>query len=135
MVLFAFAVAPLIITYFVLARGNGLHIGIFISIAVFWGIGINLFRVVLWNSFGKEIFTLEENGIGYVADYKYFKDGKIKLIPYNLQFETIPEEAKSSKLGRLKVFNDFNEIESVLKVKLSDIDKIKRAIKTRYNKK
>ncbi len=34
-----------------------------------------MLRIVLWNNFGKEIISLSDDKLSYIADYKYFKDG------------------------------------------------------------
>ena len=127
------ALIPLAVTFFVLSQGDGPHISIFISYLIFWGLGFYLVRVVLWNTFGKEIISLDQNRVTYIADYKYFKDGKKELNSHGLQTEIIYEDTMDIHVGRLRIFNQTEEIETVLQSSLSDLEKMKERIKTRYN--
>ena len=125
---------PILVTYFVLTKGDGPHFGIFISYLIFWGLGFYLLRIALWNTFGKEIITLEQDKISYLADYKYFKDGLKELKIKNLDIQIIYEDTMDIHVGRLRISNQESEIETVLKSSLTDLELIKEKIKTRYNK-
>lgn len=124
---------PIIATYFMFSIGNGPHIGIIFSYLLFWGLGFYMFRVVLWNSFGKEIIILNLDSIIYNADYKYFKDGFNEIKAKEIEVEIIHEDSCDFNIGRLRIFNQEKEIITVLQSKLSDLEKIKETIKTRYD--
>ncbi len=124
---------PLLVTFFVLSTGDGFHIGILISYALFWGAGFYLLRVILWNNFGKEIISMSNGGLTYVADYRFFKDGLKTLDSQNLQAEIIHEDTMDNHVVRLKIYNDSDEIQTVLQSSLTDMEKMKEKINTRYN--
>lgn len=124
---------PLLVTFFVLSMGDGFHFGIFISYGLFWGAGFYFLRVILWNIFGKEIISMSNSGLTYVADYKLFKDKIITLDSQNLQAEIIYEDTSDSPFGRLKIFNDSNEIQTMLQSSLIELEIIKVKINTLYS--
>jgi hypothetical protein len=59
-----------------LAMGKDMHFGYILGIFVFGILGFYMLRISLWNTYGKEIITFENNNITYIADYGWFKDGK-----------------------------------------------------------
>jgi len=132
-VLLLCVLVPPLITYFALSYGDSLHVGILFSYAIFWGGGFYLLRIILWNNYGKEIITLNKNGLTYIADYKYFKDGERRIGHQELQTEIIYEDTMDNHVGRLKIFNETEEIETVLQSTLADLEKMEEIIKTRYN--
>lgn len=132
-VLIVSGLIPIAVTIFVLSIGNGLHFGLVISYLLFWGGGYYLLRLVLWNTYGQEILTLENEKIHYVADCKYFKDGRQEIEPKNMTTEIIYEDEPNNPVGRLRLVNDTTTIETVLHSNLIELDKIEKKIKTRYN--
>lgn len=62
-----------------LAMGKGMHIGYLIGLFFFGLLGFYMLRVTLWNTYGKETITFENNNITYIADYGWFKDGKKQI--------------------------------------------------------
>ena len=124
---------PIAATIFVLSIGIGLHFGLVISYLLFWGGGYYLLRIVLWNTYGQEILTLDNEKIYYVADYKYFKDGRQEIESKNLTTEIIYEDEPNKPVGRLRLMNKNTTIETVLQSNLKELDKIEEKIKTCYN--
>lgn len=124
---------PILVTYFAFAKGDGPHFGLFVSFLIFWGLGVYLLRILLWNTYGKEIITLEQDKISYLADYKYFKDGLKELKIKNLDIQIIYEDSMDIHVGRLRILNQESEIETVLKSSLTDLELIKEKIIARYN--
>ncbi len=126
-------IIPILFTYVMLTNAQELHIGIFISYFIFGLLGFLMLRIVLWNTFGKEIISLSQDKITYVADYKYFKDGQKELATEKLQVEIIYEDTTGVNIGRLRIFNPEGEIETVLKSSLTDLESIKNKIITYYS--
>ncbi len=124
---------PILWTYFMFSNAEEFHIGIFISYFIFGLLGFLMLRIVLWNTFGKEIISLSQDKITYIADYKYFKDGQKELATDKLQVEIIYEDTTSVNVGRLRIFNPEGEIETVLKSSLTDLESIKNKIITYYS--
>ncbi len=126
-------VAPIGATIAALLIGLDFGLGILISYAVFWGFGVYFLRVFLWNSYGKEIISFYNDKIIYNADYKYFKDGRTEVAIDGLQTEIIYEDTMDNHVGRLRIYNKIDTIETVLQSSLTDLEKMKEKIKTRYN--
>jgi len=127
---------PIAATIFAIQYADGFKFGLIISYILCWGIGIYFLRIILWNTYGKEILTLHENLIVYYADYKYFKDGFQEIEVDNLNIEIIEESEDVCSMGRLYLFNEWTEtaIETVLKERIEILNQIKNEIKTHYNK-
>jgi hypothetical protein len=106
----------------------GFHFGILISFLLFWGIGIYLIRVFLWNTFGREIILYQPDKISYLADYKYFKDSRHEISTDNLEASIIEKESG----GVIKFSNKESTIMTVLPIPLKEAENIimeaKRAI-------
>lgn len=73
------------------SSGNGLHLGYLIGIAVFGLMGFYLLRMVLWNTYGKEIIQIGPEKIDYIADYGWFKRNQKSIAG--------PPEFSSNRIG------------------------------------
>jgi hypothetical protein len=134
--LIMFTLIPLISTGFMLSSGEGIGPGIFIFFVIFWGIAFYLLRVVLWNSFGKEVITLFEDKISYHADFKFFTDSKQEINKEGLIVEIIQKTESGKTFGNLKLTNQNKVIETVLKADIQEltliVQEIERATTGRY---
>ncbi len=124
---------PITASIWILSSGKGPHLGLVFSFILFWGIGIYLLRVILWNTYGQELLTLKKEKIAYVADYNYFKDGKRQIGVENLMTKIIYEGGQDNTLGRLYIYNKKEVLETVLQTNISDLIQIENDIKSRYN--
>lgn len=76
------ALLPLISLVLRLKEGLGLHI-VYVPIFLVCGAATYFFiKILLWNTYGKEILQLHKSTIVYTPDYKYFK-GKSFTISRN----------------------------------------------------
>tara|TARA_B110001452_G_scaffold138248_1_gene114906 strand:- start:202 stop:705 length:504 start_codon:yes stop_codon:yes gene_type:complete len=125
---------PLAATFFVLTYGDGPHIGIVFSFILCWGVGFYLLRITLWNSVGREVLNLEAKKISYMADYRLFKDGRQEISTTDLETEIIYEDEPNNQVGRLRLKNNTDVIETVIRAKIAELEELKKEIKTRYNK-
>lgn len=126
---------PILATVFLIWSGIGLHFGLLISYILFWGGGYYLLRLVLWNLYGQEIFTLKKDKITYIADYKLFKDGRQEIGLKNLTTEIIYKDEPNNPVGRIQLNSDAITIASVINTKITELEKIEEKIKTCYNSK
>lgn len=132
-IIFINGLIPFVFIFFMLTDGDGLNFVIIVPIIIFWGAGLYLLRVLLWNTYGKEILDLDDSRIQYLADYKFFKDSRKELNTDGLEIEIIYEDKMKSEKGRLRIKNSKNKIETVLQLKLTDLKILTGKIKTRYN--
>lgn len=107
----------------------GFHFGVLISFILFWGIGIYLIRVFLWNKFGREILSYQPDKISYLADYKYFKDSIREISTDNLDASKVEKESGVI----VKFSNGESTIMTVLPITLKEAENIIMETKTRYN--
>lgn len=132
-IIFINGLIPFVFIFFMLTDGDGLNFVIIVPIIIFWGAGLYLLRVLLWNTYGKEILDLDDSRIQYLADYKFFKDSRKELNTDGLEIEIIYEDKMKLEKGRLRIKNSKNKIETVLQLKLTDLKILSEKIKTRYN--
>lgn len=124
---------PLAVTFFMLTYGDGPHIGIAIIYLLCWGSGFYLLRVTLWNSAGREILTLHPDKISYIADYRFFKDGRQEINIKDLETEIIYEDEPKKTFGRLRLKNKSTFIETVVQTTITELEEIINEIKKHYN--
>ncbi|SEA66735.1 hypothetical protein SAMN05443667_10715 [Flavobacterium gillisiae] len=70
---------PLFGIVFNIIQGNGINFGGILALGIFYLIGFYLLRISLWNSHGEETILFNESEIIYIANYRWFKDGKKSL--------------------------------------------------------
>lgn len=131
-ILFICILIPFAATYFTLANGKGPHISLVISFIFFGIVGFYLLRIILWNTYGREILNFEKDEINYVADYRLFKDSDKKITAdlIDVIINTYVEEQKA--VATLSIINGNNIIETVLKVPLNEMEIIEGKINERY---
>jgi hypothetical protein len=118
---------PLIgLVVYVVINGT-FHFGLIINFLLFWALGYYIFRVVVWNSHGREILTLKADRIEYYADYKYFQDSEQLLLDANngLGIDILMDEAAC---GRLFIYGNEGSIETVLKQSSTRLKQIQEDI-------
>ncbi|PWD97476.1 hypothetical protein [Marinilabilia rubra] len=121
------------ITVIALTYGNGPHIGILVSFIICWGVGFYLLKIVLWNTIGQEILTVNREKISYIADFGFFKDGRKEIEIDNLETEIIYTD-HNKQFGRLILKNKSTYIETVLQAKIMKLEEIRNEIKTLHKK-
>jgi hypothetical protein len=105
-------------------EGNGIKFGGILALGAFSLIGFFMLRISLWNNFGEEIINFNDNQIEYVADYRWFKDGKKTLdknmITYSIKSVGYEDDDK----GILVISNGKSEIESVVKMQNKNLEEL-----------
>jgi len=116
-----------------MVNGNRFHFGSLIATGLFGLLGFYLLRVFLWNSYGKEVISFNQNNVIYEADYKWFKDGKkIKDIDSpNYSIRSIGYEDEN--FGSLVISSDQYSIESVIKMPTEQLEDLILKLKTTAN--
>lgn len=104
--------------------GNGVKFGGLLALGIFSLIGFYMLRVSLWNRYGEEIIEFKNNEITYVADYKWFKDGKKSIDKGIIVYAIKPVGYEDENKGVLVISNGESEIESVIKMPLQNIEKL-----------
>ncbi|TRZ43180.1 hypothetical protein [Robertkochia solimangrovi] len=76
------------------------HFSLLLIFAFFWFYSFQIFRHLVWNTYGKEIITLTSEEISYLPDYKFFRgsEQKISSSPLEIALITEPEEIHRSTL-------------------------------------
>ncbi|MFK7750211.1 MAG: hypothetical protein AB8B65_17600 [Kordia sp.] len=121
---------PFAVLGYRLVEGLGFHISIVIMLLFFGGLSYSLLRSLLWNTYGKEILTFEEDSITYTTDYKHLKGSSFSLqSDISTQFSYINKEQDTYLF---KIENEFDSIESVLPITIYHIRKLQQELNTRY---
>jgi hypothetical protein len=88
--------------------------------------GIFFFRLLLWNSYGKEILTFAPNNVSYIADYKWFKDGKQEINDHlGLHINIIPSKTNKGKSGQIEFSSMGESILCVTNLPIDSCNEIK----------
>ena len=124
-------IAPVLVTIILLVTGSGLSFGLIISYIIFWAVGYYLLRIILWNTFGKEIITFENDKITYHCDYKYFQDNKKEIKTDQLRIEIIKSE-HHTELGLFCFTNSDEKIEMVIPVSIAQLVPVEEEIRKNY---
>jgi hypothetical protein len=119
---------PLAITIGVLASGNNFHFIIAILYVLFWVVGYFLFRSLLWNYIGKEVFSISNEKISYYSDYKYFKSNFEEINNENIEININEIIDGKQKYGLLEFISNDTKIESILYVDFEELMKVKKQI-------
>lgn len=110
-------------------EGNGIKFGGILAFGVFSLIGFFMLRVSLWNSFGEEIIQFNDDQIEYVADYRWFKDGKRTLDKKSIIYSIKPIGYEDDNKGILVISNGNSEIESVVKMQNKNLEELIKLLK------
>ena len=107
-----------------IVMGGGFHIVFLFTIAFFGLLGFYLLKIVLWNSFGREIISLNNLKTTFISDYKYFQN-KVEI--ENLDFTSFsftPVGYKEDNLGALVIGDDDIILESVVKIPINQLEEL-----------
>lgn len=113
--------------------GMRFQIAFLVGLFLFGLAGFYLLRMSLWNTYGEETIKLQSPRIEYEANYKWFKDGKKSISPTNLVFSINQIGYEEDKLGTLVVGNDNEQIASVVKMPMHQIEELINELKTVAN--
>ncbi len=105
-------------------EGNGLKFGGILALGVFSLIGFYMLRISLWNNFGEEIIHFNADQIEYVADYRWFKDGKKTLDKDSITYSIKSVGYEDDNNGILVISNGKSEIESVVKMQNEKLENL-----------
>lgn len=107
-----------------LAEGNGIKLGGILMLGIFSLIGFYLLRISLWNHYGEEIIQFDDKQITYIANYRWFKDGKRTLEKNEIIYAIKPIGYEDENKGILVISNGESEIESVVKIPNQNLEKL-----------
>lgn len=119
-----FLAAALPIGGFVINIVNGESFKFFNLIALLLGglIFYFMLRIALWNTCGKEIITMLDNKLIYIADYNWFKDKVTEFSFKKIQFTSHQVGYEEDNKGVLVINFDKNvTLETVTKLDLAEL--------------
>lgn len=79
-------IVPIVILFYAIGVGRQIGVGYIFSLLLFIASFAFFLRMFLWNTYGKEVFLIENNKVLFYNDYKYFKDN---LKQYEFSIEVI----------------------------------------------
>ena len=82
-----------------------------LSIVVFAYVAFYFLKIILWNLYGKELYTIEENKFHLECDYKFFRMNKVEFEFDTLDFSALPASEITSEQKKV-----------LLKIKSTDHD-------------
>lgn len=116
----------------------------FIGFLIFGLVSFFLFRLLLWNTYGKEIYTISKNEFTAINDYGWFKDNNRIISGYNeiaVMYSPVEKPHELNTLNRNSYFDkkidyvisfyiDEEPFVSVVKVHAADLEKFSTEIET-----
>lgn len=132
---FLLFVLPLIGIIVALVNNNGFHIKYILTMFIFGLMSFYIFRISLWNTYGKEELIFNKEHITYSVDYGWFKDKLSTKVINNPSFSIKTIGYEEDKKGVLIIQDDNDKIECVTKMSIDAIEQlIKELIKiSEYN--
>jgi len=125
-----FFMAPISSILFSVISGKGFHMGFMVMLFLFSIMGYYLLRIALWNTFGKEVITFNNNRLTYLADYGWFKDAlkskEIEPLQYSIRRIGFEEDQK----GALVIGDEGNNIQCATKMKTAELNELISQLKT-----
>lgn len=79
--------------------GSDLRPGFLVSMLIMFAIGFWFLRVLLWNTYGKEVFHLSPGKLSIVNDYKLFKAPRVTLDTATLDISYIITDTEINEAG------------------------------------
>ncbi len=116
-------IAPLIGMFFRIKYGGGIHFSNILFLGFFSLLGLYLFRIFLWNSYGKEKIEIDQLQVKYTLDYSLFKSQRIALISKKV-FSINKIGYEEDNLGTLVIGEGENTFESVVKIKIEQLEQL-----------
>jgi len=104
---------PIVVFFVILSTGSGITFGFIITCILASIVSFYLFRLFLWNKYGKETYIIENDKFISFYDYKVFKDNNI-LIQYNSLKVFIIINNILMNVSSMKETVDFEEKESII---------------------
>lgn len=109
---------------------------IIISFVIFWGTAVYFFKILIWNKFGKEVYSITKDRISFFYDYGFFRSNptsvKYNKIKFCYQNKEVIKEVveRSDDFPTLKsniffILDEDNIISSQLQTKVFNILRIK----------
>lgn len=91
----------------------------------------SVFKMLMWHSFGKEIFIISKNKVTYQPIIRYFKNAQEEFEYTNLDILFSDRElVNEDRIGTIVFLEDEKKIKSSLKIDESDFEKIKSEFHT-----
>ena len=115
-----FLIVPILGMAEMIIEREKLKFGAFISLALFWGLAYYVFRILSWNTFGKEHISFTDK-VEYFSDFKYFKDSFKEFDNSDLRFEFEKIGYEEDNEGFLIIKNNNETLKSVIKVKIPEL--------------
>lgn len=117
----------------ILAANSGkLNFGLLFATVLFSALLVYPFlKVILWQFYGREIFTIRKNEISYEANFKFLKSQYETIETGQLEILFSDRELQNDqKIGTLVFISGENKLKSVLKINETDYQQIQEEYHT-----
>ncbi len=104
---------PIIAVVFVVISHSDFKFGHVLLFIMLWLPAYFLLRIILWNSYGKEVLVFNKGKVNYVADYKFFVDSKQELNG-DISVEIIKNKHSNKDENTLLFKSENEQIETVI---------------------
>ncbi|UBM61312.1 hypothetical protein LA303_07730 [Candidatus Sulfidibacterium hydrothermale] len=112
--------------------------GFIITILIGFGTGYYLTKLILWNTFGLEKFTISDTKTDYYCDFKFFRSNKKTLNkPFVVKYITKDkntENVKKENYGRLVIESRDNKVESQFDLPIKYLEDLLSLVNDKKNR-
>jgi len=123
---------PLIVLIFSFYSDLEIGFSYIITLIIGVGVGFYLLRLILWNTYGKEILKITPERVDYHCDYRYFKGNK-KILEGS-PFRIKPIFGYKAIYGKLNIENDSDSLTTNIDIDKDSIFGLIDILEERLNK-
>jgi hypothetical protein len=124
---------PIIATVISISSADGMKFGIVLTFILFWGSGVYMTRVLLWNVYGREVFLIGKGRLNYHVDYKYFKDNSKDVDLSEATFFIKPNKMYGEIFYTIQVTYQTGEINSSINLEEKDSILLKNELNEKWS--
>jgi hypothetical protein len=124
---------PIIATVISISSADGMKFGIVLTFILFWGSGVYMTRVLLWNVYGREVFLIGKGRLNYYVDYKYFKDNSKDVDLSEATFFIKPNKMYGEIFYTIQVTYQTGEISSSINLEEKDSILLKNELNEKWS--
>jgi hypothetical protein len=116
-----FCLAGLILPFIIMSLSDGENNGgILFSSLFFWGVGIFLLRIILWNSFGRQVIIFEKGKVSHHFNYGLFKSKITEVEKQQYHFSSVIQQDEDE--GRIVMHLADNNIVSPFNLQREELN-------------
>ena len=125
---------PIMAAYFQIEFRRGLNFWLLLTCVIFWGLGIHLFKMLYWNTYGKEKICIDQDRLVYESNFNWFGSKKKVLKNKQLEIKITPVSQEQLATGTLTIKNQNQLIRTSIILHIRELIELQQLIGTSINR-